>query len=75
MPGFAGSFGRMTLTVIALAILTLSTALLLGNLRLVAQDTLSALRTSIAQARASGQILPRMAFAALWLLIFALSYF
>lgn len=64
----------MTITMIAIAILALSTAFLLGNLRLVAQDTLATLQSTVAQARANGQVLPRLAFAALWALIFALSF-
>jgi hypothetical protein len=64
----------MMTTILALLILFGTVLLVLGNLRVVAEDTFSALTTCAARARASGQLVQRSAFLALWLLIFVLSY-
>ncbi|ANT59973.1 hypothetical protein AYJ57_06085 [Salipiger sp. CCB-MM3] len=62
-------------TLLAIMILAATTFLLLGNLRGVAADTYQALAGATARTRDRGLLIPRLAFAALWLLIFVLGYF
>lgn len=64
----------MMMSLIALAILAVSAFLVLGNLRVVAQDTFSVLAGFASRARQSGQLMNLFAFVALWMLIFVLSY-
>ncbi|MBP0482278.1 hypothetical protein [Sagittula salina] len=64
----------MMTTTLALLILFGSALLVLGNLRVVVQDTLATISSCAVRARVSGQMIPRMAFALLWLLIFTLSF-
>lgn len=61
-------------TLIALAIALASVLLMLGGLRLAAQDAFAMLSKATAQARHTGELMPRMAFATLWIMIFVLSY-
>lgn len=56
------------------AILGFSAFLILGGLRTVAQDTFQTLAEATHRARKSGELVPRVSFALLWALIFALSY-
>lgn len=65
----------MMITVLAITIMAGTAFLVLANLRLVAQDTLQALRDAAVNARQTGRLLPNTAFTALWLMIFALCYF
>lgn len=65
----------MVTTILALATLIATVFLILGNLRMVARDTFDALTASALRAQADGQILPRAAFAVLWVMIFILSCF
>ncbi|SDG68488.1 hypothetical protein [Alloyangia pacifica] len=62
-------------TLLALTILAATSALVLGNIRIVASDTFRALANATSRARASGTLGPKLAFAGLWLLIFLLGYF
>ncbi|SMX39022.1 hypothetical protein [Maliponia aquimaris] len=64
----------MVTTFIALAILTASALLVLGNLRMVVHDTYEALTDYARRARRDGQITRHIAFFALWLMIFVMSY-
>ncbi|SMX29924.1 hypothetical protein TRP8649_04064 [Pelagimonas phthalicica] len=75
MPGFARKFGRMMITFLALVTFAATMYLILGNLPMVARDTYDALAATTQRAQAQGQLKPRLAFAALWVLIFALSCF
>lgn len=61
-------------TILAFAILCASTLLVLGNLRMVARDTRVALTEAAGRLRRSGNPGAKLAFAALWVLIFALSF-
>ena len=63
----------MTMT-LALLILFGSALLVIGHLRMVLQDTYSMLTSCAVRARDSGQVIPRLAFVLLWLLIFTLSF-
>ncbi|WP_299925261.1 hypothetical protein [uncultured Pelagimonas sp.] len=65
----------MLTTVLALATLLATLFLILGNLRMLARDTYDALAHSTFRAHSEGQLMPRLAFAALWFMIFALSCF
>ena len=65
----------MIITLLALATLVATMILILGNLRMVALDTFDVLAVSTQRAHAKGQLLPRLAFSALWMIIFALSCF
>lgn len=65
----------MIITLLALATLVATMFLVLGNLRMVARDTLDVLTNVTLRAHAEGQLKPSLAFAALWLMIFALSCF
>ncbi len=65
----------MMTTFLALATLVATVFLILANLRMVARDTFDALANSTMRAHSEGQLLPRIAFAALWVMIFALSCF
>ena len=64
----------MILTAVTLTILAISAALVLGNLRMIAQDTYTAVSHAAQSARASGALAPRVSFLLLWVMIFALSY-
>ena len=64
----------MMTTILAFAILCVSTLLVLGNLRMVAHDTYVAVTEAAGRLRRSGNPGARLAFAALWVLIFALSF-
>ncbi len=61
-------------TILAFAILCVSTLLVLGNLRMVAHDTRVALTEAAGRLRRSGNPGATLAFGALWVLIFALSF-
>jgi len=63
------------LTTLALLVLLTSTVMVLGNLRDVVSDTMHTLSTSALRAQEDGVLLKRLSFAALWGLMFALSYF
>ncbi|PYG28637.1 hypothetical protein [Pelagimonas varians] len=65
----------MIITLLALATLVATMFLILGNLRVVARDTYDVLANFTQRAQAEGQLVPSLAFGALWLLIFALSCF
>ncbi|WP_229672968.1 hypothetical protein [Salipiger pallidus] len=62
-------------TILALSILCLTTFLVIGNLRMVAQDTFDALSSAASKLRQGNNPGGKLAFATLWVLIFALSYF
>ncbi|NVK60267.1 MAG: hypothetical protein HWE37_09365 [Rhodobacteraceae bacterium] len=64
----------MMTTILAFVILLVTTLLVLGNLRTVAHDTFEALSSAVLRLRHSGNPGAKLAFAALWVLIFALSY-
>lgn len=64
----------MVTTFIALAILMASALLVLGNLRMVLLDTFEALTGYARRARRDGQLTRHIAFFALWLMIFMMSY-
>ena len=64
----------MLWSVLALMILVASTMLILSNLRIVVQDIVQVLVASVTGARFANQLSANLAFAALWLLIFVLSY-
>jgi hypothetical protein len=64
----------MMISILALATALASVLLMVGSLRMVAQDTYTALTDLAQQARAARNLRARLAFAALWVLIFALSY-
>ncbi|RAK21974.1 hypothetical protein ATI53_1003130 [Salipiger aestuarii] len=74
-PGFDLSIGCMMTTILAFAILTATTALVLGSLRTVARDTYVALNGAANRMRHTGKPAATLCFAALWVMIFALSYF
>ncbi|HBM60827.1 MAG TPA: hypothetical protein DD444_16760 [Citreicella sp.] len=61
-------------SIFALIVLCTTTLLVLGNLRMIAQDTWQALALAATRLRGDGHLGARTAFAALWILIFALSY-
>lgn len=62
------------LTLLAFAILAGSALMVVGNLPMVASDTLALLKGCASRAHAAGQLHRRLAFVALWLLIFTLGY-
>jgi hypothetical protein len=64
----------MMITLLTFAILAGSVLLVVGNLRMVAADTVSALAGCVLRARRLNQLHNRLAFVALWLLLFALCY-
>jgi len=64
----------MMTTTLALVILFATALLVLSNLRVVVNDTYRTLTLCAVQARTSGQLIPRAAFVALWLLIFTICY-
>lgn len=64
----------MLTTTLALLVLLGSALLVISHLRVVVQDTYTAVVTCAMRARAGGRLVPRMAFVALWVLIFALSF-
>ena len=64
----------MMMTILAFAIAATSLLFMVGGLRMVAQDTIQTVASIALRARNSGQLPARMAFAALWVMIFALSY-
>lgn len=64
----------MVTAFIALAILLASALLVVGNLRMVALDTFDAVQTYARHARQSGQLTRHVAYFALWLMIFIMSY-
>ena len=64
----------MWMTFIALAVLAASLLLTLSNLRVVAQDTLATLVEVKNRAQHNGQVVPKLAFVGLWLMIFLLSF-
>ncbi|MBS0125586.1 hypothetical protein KB874_15980 [Aestuariicoccus sp. KMU-90] len=64
----------MMISILALATALASVLLMAGSLRMVAQDTFAALSDMAQRARVGGNLRARVAFAALWVLIFALSY-
>lgn len=74
-PGLTRIVPIMLMSFIALGVLALSALLVLGHLRIVAQDTFAVLRNFTHHARTRGQVANLLAFMALWLLIFSLSYF
>lgn len=64
----------MMMTILALATVLVSLALMFGGLRMVAQDTVQALMVAAQRARAGGQLPAHAAFVMLWVMIFVLSY-
>ena len=62
------------MTLLTFAILGASLFMVLGGLRMVAQDTYFALSAATLRAHKSGELIPRASFALLWVIIFALSY-
>ncbi|MEN9061495.1 MULTISPECIES: hypothetical protein [Ponticoccus] len=64
----------MMITLIAFSILAGSALVAVGSLRMVTRDTLSVVTGCTTRARASGTLHRRLAFVALWFLIFGLSY-
>ncbi|MBV2359920.1 hypothetical protein KUH32_09050 [Thalassococcus sp. CAU 1522] len=62
-------------TLIALAVLAMTLVAILTSLREVTQDTIGAISVAATRARQRSGLHGRLAFAALWLLIFGLSYF
>lgn len=65
----------MMTTILAFAILTATTVLVVGSLRTVAHDTYVALTDAAARMRHNGNPAAKLSFAALWVMIFALGYF
>lgn len=57
-----------------MAILTGSALLVLGNLRMLAIDTVDAVMNYARRARHDGQITRHIAYFALWMMIFIMSY-
>ena len=64
----------MMISILALATAVASIFLMFAGLRMVAQDTLQAVTGMAQRAQRSGNLPARAAFAALWVMIFALSY-
>ncbi len=64
----------MVTTFIALAILLASALLVLGSLRMVVQDTFSAVTDYARRARQNRLLTRHIAFLALWMMIFVMSY-
>ena len=64
----------MILSVFALAVMALSTFLILSNLRMVLRDVVDVFVTSVQQLRFSDHIAANLALLALWFLLFALSF-
>lgn len=64
----------MVTTFIALAILLASALVVLGSLRMVVQDTISAVTYYTRRARQNGLLIRQIAFFALWMMIFVMSY-
>ncbi len=62
------------ITVLALCVLVTSCLLIFGGLRTVAADTYHTLADSAQRARRDGTLPQRLAFVALWLLIFCVSF-
>ncbi|WP_020041864.1 hypothetical protein [Salipiger mucosus] len=60
-------------TILSIVLFAVTTLLVLGNLRMVAQDTRAAVTLALRRAR-HGDPLAKLAFAGLWILIFALSF-
>ncbi len=65
----------MMTTILAFAILTATTVLVLGSLRTVAHDMYVALTDAADRVRRDGNPAAKLSFAALWGMIFALGYF
>lgn len=65
----------MLISLIALAVACASLLLILGGLRMVAQDTWETLRDIAVRAYRAGDLVSRTSFAMLWAMIFSLSYF
>ncbi|WP_246107244.1 hypothetical protein [Puniceibacterium confluentis] len=61
------------ITFLALTVMVGSTLMVLSNLRLVAQDTFQVLRDAVGRGLRSGHLGQKLAFGALWALIFALA--
>ena len=64
----------MILSILAIAVLIGSTLLILGNLRMVMRDIYDVLLASVAGARFTNHMVANVAFVALWLMLFALSF-
>lgn len=64
----------MMTTLIAICILSATSLLVLGNLRSVAQDILHTLNLAAARTMHGNATRAKLAFGALWFLIFSLSY-
>lgn len=62
------------ITTLALLTILISTLLVLSNLRDVMSDTLHALEASARRAHDDGILVQKLAFATLWIMIFALCY-
>ncbi len=60
-------------SLIAITILVGSTLMVLSNLRLVAQDTLTVVRQATYRLLGAGRLWQNVAYGALWVLIFALA--
>jgi hypothetical protein len=65
----------MMSTLIALVTLVASLFLVVSYLRSVVRDAYDSLAVSAIRAHEDGQLVPRLAFATLWAMIFALSCF
>ena len=59
---------------IAFATIALSVILVAGGLRMIAQDTVQTVAEATSKARNAGVLIPKLAYATLWIMIFALSY-
>ena len=64
----------MFITVLAILIMLASAALVVQQMRGVAEDTVALLRTELTQSRRAGRLASNTAFGLLFALIFVLSY-
>ena len=64
----------MMISILALATVVASLMLMVSNLRVMAQDTFAILSGMAQRARSRGELRALIAFAALWIMIFSLSY-
>lgn len=62
------------LSILALLILIGSTLLIASNIRMVMRDIYDVLRSSVSDTRFATHMAANIAFVALWLLIFSLSF-
>ncbi|MHA6344548.1 hypothetical protein [Roseivivax sp. CAU 1761] len=64
----------MMFTVVAIAIMVLSTALVVFDLRNLTRDARTALRGSVREFCRTERLAPNLAFLCLWLMIFGFAY-